>query len=108
MFCGPHYIKKVTSNPLLIHFWLNPFLAGLKLHPTEASWTLARSFLGFWPSHTYVASNEADEALLAQCALREQCSENHAPLFGSGHVQFPELGESPYLGKCTSFFKVTF
>ncbi|CAK9048491.1 unnamed protein product [Durusdinium trenchii] len=31
-----------------------------------ASWTLARSFLGFWPSHTYVASNEADEALLAQ------------------------------------------
>ncbi|CAJ1360998.1 unnamed protein product [Effrenium voratum] len=31
-----------------------------------ASWTLARTFFGFWPTHTWMASNEADEGLLAQ------------------------------------------
>ncbi|CAL1140556.1 unnamed protein product [Cladocopium goreaui] len=31
-----------------------------------ASWALARSFLGFWPSKTWMATNEADERRLIQ------------------------------------------
>lgn len=39
-----------------------------EVYAVIASWTLVRTFKGFWPTHTWLASNEADISVLGEYA----------------------------------------